>query len=293
VELEGIAGPIFFSLVDSRDRGTTYWSLGSIEKPGPFEVVGLAPGNYLLTTSNQTTKRAERRHASAPIDLIDKPLDGVRMKLLPGARVTGELRTYGHKDDKTDPLWNDKRDKPIQAGLLPHLRAPFLSEIPGPVSERGEFVLEGVSIEPWSVSTRDLPPGFIVRTVLYNGSEVDPGWLELNPGAVTHHLTVFVGRVDNALTGVVKRGDQPADQAIVMALREALIDPRRKPDFVYAKTDASGRYSMQALTPGTYRLLAFSEPKATFAARQRFLNGEGAKLEIGLTTHATADLELH
>ncbi|GEM_PF-1646417 len=292
LDMEGVAGPIQFFLVESRDRGTTHWTIGTLEKPGPFEVTGLAPGSYLLQASNVTTNRADRRHASAAIDLVDKPIEDVRLKLLPGVRVTGEVRTYGHKDEKTDPLWTENHGKAIKAGMLPHQRAPFLSEVPGPVGEHGDFVLEGVSMEPWSVSTRDLPPGFIVRSAMYNGVEVDPGWFELNPGAVTHHLTVFVGHVDNALSGRVKRGDQAVDQAIVMAVREAPIDPRRKPDFLYGKTDASGRYSITPVPPGVYRVLAFSEPRATFAARQRFQNGEGVKVEIGPSTQAVADLEL-
>ncbi len=292
VELDGINGPIQLTLMESTDRGTMHWTLGPLEKPGPFEVTGLRPGAYVLGAFNETRTGAERRHVTLPITLVDKPLEDVRLKLLPGVRVTGEVCTYGHKDEKTDPLWTDKQGANIKAGLLPHLRAPFLSEVPGPVSRRGEFALEGISVEPWQVSVRDLPQGYIVRQVLYNGAEVDPGFFELNPGAVTHHLAVLVGRADNSLQGVVKRGDQPVDQAIVMGIREGLIDPRRRPDFLYAKTDASGRYSFTPVPPGTYRVLAFSGPERTFAAKQRFINGEGVKVELGLTTQAVADLEL-
>lgn len=292
VELEGIGGAVALTLVENSDRGTMHRSLGTLEKSGPFELTGVPPGSYILCAFNVTAKGAERRHACTPITLVDKPIEDVRLTLLPGVRVTGEVRTYGHKDGKTDPLWTDKQGAAIQAGLQPHLRAPLLSEVPGPLSKSGEFVLEGVSMEPWRLSTRDLPQGYIVRQVLYNGTEVDPGWFELNPGAVTHHLAVLVGKVDNSLQGVVKRGGQPADQAIVVAAREGLSDPRRRPDFLYGKTGAGGRYSIAPLPPGTYRVLVFAAPEQTFAARQRFLNGEGVKVEIGLTTQATADLEL-
>jgi len=90
----------------------------------------------------------------------------------------------------------------------------------------------------------------------------------------------------------VKRGDHPVDQAVVMAVKDGLIDSRRKPDFLYGKTDASGRYSIAPVPPSTYRVLALSGQTAAFGARQRFLNGEGVKIEIGPSTQAVADLEL-
>ncbi len=292
VEMDGASGPMQFMLFESRDRGATTWTVGTLDKPGPFELTGLAPGSYLLQASAINKRQAERRRASVTITLVGKPLEDVRLNLLPGVRVTGDVRTYGHKEAKTDPLWLEKRDKPLQIGLMPHERPLMGGDLPGPAGEQGQFVIEGVSMEPYRVWAPDLPAGFVVRSLLYNGAEADPSWFELNTAAVTHHLTVSIGRVDNSLAGVVKRGDQPVDQAAVMAVREGLIDPRRRPDFLYAKTDASGRYSIAPVPPGIYRVLGLNGQKATFGARQRFLNGEGVKVEVGPSTQAVVDLEL-
>lgn len=292
VELDAPASPIDFSLILRTNFGSLELPLGMLQTPGDFELVGLTPGSYLLCAAERASDVTQERRASIAFDLTGESLDGLRLNLQSGVPITGEVRTFGHKDPKTDPLWRDSSGRGVKAAIVSALRGPSRKQDPVAVGERGGFSVEGVTMEPLALTLRGLPPGLIVMSAEYNGAEVDPGWFRLNTAIATHHVTVFVGHPESSLQGVVKRGTSPVDQALVLLHRGGPLDPLRTPVYLRAITDAAGHYSITAIRPGTYRALAVETPDHAATARHRFENGEGVKVEIGPATQATTNLEI-
>lgn len=292
VHLEGQASPVDLSLMLRMNFGSLELPLGALASPGDFEVTGLVPGSYVLCAANRVSDGTQQRRASIAFDLAAESLDGLQLNLLPGVPVDGEVRTFGHKDPKTDPLWRDKSGVDIKVGIFSALRGASRKQDPVAIGERGAFSIEGVPMEALALSLRGLSPGLIVISAEYNGTEVDPGWFHLNAAAATHHVTVYVGHPENSLQGTVKHGTNPIDQALVLLHREGPLDPLRTPVYLRATTDAAGHYSISTIRPGTYRALALELSEQAATARHRFEIGEGVKVTIGTSTQATANLEI-
>ncbi len=290
VEMEGSSDPVVIML--SEERGTRQQNIGTLDKPGPFEVINLPAGSYRLLALSQSKEKAGQHRTFVGFELLDKPVEALSLVLLPGVKVTGEVRTRGQDDPSADPLWREKRHKKIEVGLFPHGRAPSYSDLPVPVDDAGKFTIEGVAVESRRVETLNLPQGFVIRSLEYNGIESDPHNLELNSAAMSHHLKVSVGPVDNGISGEVKRNGKPVEKAVVWGARESSLDPWKNPSAISAETGAGGRYSIQSLPPGTYRLLVLGEIIETLGAKDRLLRGEGVTVKIEKTTRVVQDFEL-
>jgi hypothetical protein len=290
VEMEGAPGPVHILL--SEERGVGQLSIGTLEKPGPFEVINIPAGGYRLLAFSGMKDPAERRSAFAGFEVVDKPVEDLRLALSPGVKVTGEVRTYGHDDPATDPLFREKREQQIEAWLFPHGRSLIFGELPVPVEGTGKFTFESIAFDPRRVQVSNLPSGQIIRKLEYNGIEVDPLFLELNPAAMSHHLKIHVGSLENSISGEVKRGDKPVEKAIIHGVEESTIHPWKSPAYVNGETGPDGRYKIASLRPGAYRLLVLGNTRETLSVRERFLRGEGVKVTVKESTNAVQDFEM-
>lgn len=291
VEAEGMADRVSFTLSQTNAGRQSHMSAGILERAGAFEIADVPPGDYRLQVSSLPEGGKGRRHASAAVHLSDKAVEDLRLTLLPGVRVTGEVRLYGGKDGEGSP-WRDERETRMKVGLLPNQRAPFMSDVPQPLPADSRFAIESVSMEPWSVSATGLPPGHVVRAVMYNGLPVVPGSFELNAGAMAHHLTVLIGPVSNSLTGRVTRKDQAVEKAIVVGVLESELAEGRIPTFIRGETDASGHYSVGAIVPGVYKLTALTDMMQTFTLRTRLAASDSKRVEIGESSNEALDFKL-
>lgn len=290
VEMEGSPGPVHILL--SEERGVGQMSIGTLEKPGPFEVINIPAGGYRLLAFSGMKDPAERRSAFVGFEVVDKPVEDLRLALSPGLKVTGELKTYGHDDPATDPLLRAKREQQLEAWLFPHGRALISGEEPVRVDSAGKFTFEGLPLDPRRVQVSNMPTGQIIRKLEYNGIEADPLFFELNPAAMSHHLKIHVGRLENSISGEVKRGDKPVEKAIIYGIEESTIHPWKSPAFVNGETGPDGRYRIAPLRPGAYRLLVLGNTRETLSVRERFLRGEGVKVTVKESTNAVQDFEM-
>lgn len=291
VEAEGMADRVSFTLTRNAPGGKMHESAGVLERAGAFEIADVPPGDYQLQVSSLPEGGKARRHASAAVHLSDRAVEDLRLILLPGVRVTGEVRLYGGKDGEGSS-WRDERETRMKVWLLPNQRAPFMSEAPQPLPADSRFAIESVSMEPWSVSATGLPPGHVVRAVLYNGLPVTQNSFELNPGAMSHHLTVLIGPVSNSLTGRVTRKDQPVEKAIVAGVLESELADGRMPTSIRGETDANGNYSVGAIVPGVYKLTVLTDMMQTFTLRTRLAASDSKRLEVGESSNEVLDFKL-
>ncbi|HNY42434.1 MAG TPA: carboxypeptidase-like regulatory domain-containing protein, partial [Bryobacteraceae bacterium] len=165
-------------------------------------------------------------------------------------------------------------------------------ELPVPVDDAGKFAIEGVALDPRRVQANNLPSGQIIRKLEYNGIETDPLFLELNPAAISHHLKIHVGRLQNGISGEVKRDGKPVEKAVIFGADESTLHAWKNPTFVSGETGPDGRYSITALRPGSYRLLVLGNMRESLGIKERFLRGEGVKVKVEETTKAVQDFEL-
>jgi len=253
---------------------------------------GLPAGNYRLLALLRGGQPSEWRRGTVSFEVVDKPVEDLLMTVVPGVRVTGEVRTHGHDDPKTDPLWRDKRESPVQVWLFPHGRALNSNERPVSADSKGGFTFEGLAMDRRRADVTGVPSGYALRGLEYNGAAANPFDFELNPAAISHHLTLWAGPLDNSLSGTVKRNGKGVEKAMVWGVMEQTLGPWKSIYLKSAETDAEGHYTIRGIPPGEYRFIILGSPIESLGGRDRLMRGEGVRVKMEESTKATQDFEM-
>lgn len=291
VRLDADPQPVTFLLAQPLASDSMRYSmLGERDTPGPFEITGLSPSHCVLYVFTRSKTRAERRSALASFVLADKDVEDLDLTLLPGVRVTGAVRSLGLEDGDADPLWIQLKPE-LKASLSPLKRVSTGLDRPVAVDAAGRFELEGVSFEPFRISLDGLPKGWVIREIRYNGQELPTTVFEPNPAAASHTLNISVSPVSNSIAGMVSDRGKPLAGAIVLCLPEPIDPADIRHGMRRAKAGPDGRYSLDTLRPGTYRLAVVPPGGEVNKTLEAIKSGAGRKIEVSPTSHTTLDLE--
>jgi protocatechuate 3,4-dioxygenase beta subunit len=291
VRLDGDPQPVTFLIAQPLASDSMRYSmLGQLDTPGPFEITGLAPSNCVLYVFTPSKTRAERRSALASFALADRDIEDLDLTLLPGVRLTGAVRSLGLKDGDADPLW--KQWKPeLKLSFGPLKRVSTVLDRPLAVDAAGRLELEGVSFEPFRISLDGLPEGWVIREIQYNGHPLPSTVFEPDPAAVSHALNIFVSPVSNSITGVVSGRGKSLAGAVVLCLIEPIDPSDIRRGMKRANAGPDGRYAINTLTPGTYRIAVVPPGGEVNKTLEAIKTGAGRRIEVSPTSHTTLDLE--
>jgi hypothetical protein len=220
-----------------------------------FTAANVQPGRYRLVAALRIPNRFNLSGETL-IDVGDEPVENVTISVVPSKTVTGQIDMA---EAQASPAVRDAMDKKeLHVSLVPDFgNAAFLATT-GEVSSDGKFAVKDVGVVHYRFSMLGLPPDAYIASARFGGADVLQKGFALN-GDPAGPLTVTVSGLGGRITGVVRT---PENQ-IVSTARVVLVpepDKRDRSDlFKIANTDQYGRFNIQGITPGRYRLFAWED----------------------------------
>ena len=250
------------------------------EPDGSFDLAGVVPGPYIVFAGDGHVT------GGVALDVGDDDVQGLAINATPGFRISGRFVVEGRSRGG--------------AGLsLPELRAtlqrdPDILGMPNggptfspPPSEDGAFALEGVGIGDFAVSIRGLPPGAYLKSMRMGIADVLAGGLHVF-GAPKDPLEIVIGAEGGSLAGrVVSAAQEPLVNRTVVVVPAPTL--RERADlFKSDSTDGSGRFRIQGLAPGEYKVFAWETVESGAWRDPDFLRGYE---NVGKTIRVSEDAE--
>jgi hypothetical protein len=266
---------------------------GSADANGVFDLVGAMPGtSYSLfattTTGNAAGIPTATLAAAAaagvtlpgagttllgyvPVEISNMDVEGVKVVTTPGINLTGRVVIEGRALSENDPdlaririgLRRDPDTIATPGGLVAQPATPAVpgtTAAPRPpngaVSGDGTFTVV-MNTGDFKVTVTPLPAGTFVKSIRMGNADVLSDGLHIN-GQPDSGLEVVLGSGGSELAGVATGGNtRIATNAVVVLVPDALALRRRTDLYRSATTDHDGRFKLQNVLPGTYKLFAW------------------------------------
>ena len=211
---------------------------------GRFSLSGLTPGVYNLMAQCVRCKTPLQTR----IELESSDATNVELALRPPGELAGTLR-MGATPAADAPA--DQRTVHLQ----PAGDTAFGTEdAAGQVNRDGSFRIANVWPGRFHLLVEPLPPAAYVKTVELDGATVADGLLELS-GTGTPRVKITVALDGAVLSGkVLDKDGEPVSGPLVSVF--LLADPKHIQDGKETRLE-DGKYSLQGIRPGKYRLFAF------------------------------------
>lgn len=257
------------------DVGTTTDGRGTYQE-GAFDFRGVPPGSYMLTAVQ------EGRTGYLPVEVTDRDVAGLVLRLSPAATLTGRWRS----EDPAATADAFAQLRPAVRGFLGAVSAAFSTRRPD-----GTFIFNNVLPGEYHLVVTGLPTGFYVREARIGFIDALREPIRLEAGAtVAVEIAVTAGAA--SVSGIVRDSSQNAfPGARVIVAPERLRD--RPELFRDAVADQNGRFNLSSIPPGDYRLFAWEsiEPFA-WLDPQTLKQGESRSTFIRLSEMARETVEV-
>ena len=298
---EGAVGSTALHLVPAGDATMSEFETSATmtDQTGAFTFLGVPPGQYTVKVSSTsrptaapaTASEAATLFAEKPVTVGDRNLTNVVVMLQRAARVAGRIEFDG------------ARDRPDAATLT---RVPVMLEqadatmsmtAAGHADDTGAFKTAGAPPGHYLVRIGTIS-GWTLRDVRAEGRDISETPLDLRTTDVNDVVITFTDR-PTRISGSVSTSDgAPDPDAIVIALpvdqsawSGAALNPRRVRS---THASSNGSYTIAALPPGEYSLVAIHEDTTGDWQDPRVLEQlarSGSDVELGEGDTRSVDLK--
>ena len=269
---------------------------------GQFEVLGVAPGSYLVRASAGMDSQPLTAHQE--INVVAADVEGLKLSPLPSFRLSGRLQIEGSASGELS-LYSVNLRVPDDPGF-------FLSQnffgTNAPIDRFGNFEWKDVIPGNYIVQLfgADVQSNFYLKSVTLGGRDVATGFTANGPATLDLLLSSKGGTIEGAVVEKEKDvntdhvdndhvdNDHPVPNATVVAVPEEKY--RKLPDhFGLGSTDQHGRFTIRGVAPGSYTLFAWQDLEEGVYRDPDFLksqeaNGTAVKVEEG--SHQKLELKL-
>ena len=260
--------------LDTRPRASGSVSLRSVRpdpnNPGAFEIAGLVPGSYILTS-----RLGDDLAATTALEVRDRDIENLDIVLRPLFKVTGRLAGGN------------------VAGLT-QTRILFQPQLGGIMTPQsavvqldGTFTISSVVAGDYRIAMAGAPKSWYMKTARLGTTDVLDRVVRLE-GEPKSPLEVLISG-NGATLDVIVRDDQqrPVPQAmVILAAAKSLA--------LTATTDPSGRAHMEGIVPGAYKVFAPGNREGEGIWQDPDVRGlyENRGLEIRFTEGGNQNVEL-
>ncbi|NUR55926.1 MAG: carboxypeptidase regulatory-like domain-containing protein [Acidobacteria bacterium] len=223
----------------------------SINPDGTFHFGRVPPGRYQMRARGQIAPNDPALFATFSVIVEGRDVDAVVLTLHPGGAIDGQVTI--------DPA---HRGPPPALSSL-RVRAPLADGTPfgdvsrGTLDSKGRFALRGVMAGEHQVVVDDLPPSWIVQSVLVRGREVVDEGVEVGEGQQLRGARlVITDRASRVAGRVTDRAAAAANAPVlVYAVAPQFWRPGQR-RVRLLRTDADGRFTAIGLPEGDYLAVA-------------------------------------
>jgi hypothetical protein len=201
-------------------------------------------------------------------DVVNEPVAAGPLIVRPGVQVAGSIRTA---TGMTIPIEYDSLAVVLESTRMwwsQALPLPMRSDSSGDFSSEAARSFNLVAVGPYRVRVEGLPSGLYVSSLRYGAQDVlRQGFLQASAATEGERLDIVIDGPGGIVDGIVRNAaDEPIPSAWVVLIPDA--QRRQNVDlFRTALTDQTGRFSIDAVPPGGYGVLAW-----TGAVRQDWLD---------------------
>jgi protocatechuate 3,4-dioxygenase beta subunit len=257
--------------------------------PGPrgeFEL-RVVPGRYEVTADMFLGGRSIR--ASLPVEVKEEPVDDLLLTLTDPLEVSGRIRVEPGADA---PI--------VLAALSVTLRAPgpiSVGNVPVPASvgDAGNFVLSRINPGRYYLSIGPLPAGYYIKSARMGIEDVKENGVELIRG-VPAAIEVVLSPKAGTITGSIRDNRGTSIGGATVVLVPEPLNRRGQPHwYAVAPSNSSGSYTLSGLTPGDYRLFAWTVVAANAWMNPDFLSPfeiQGLRVTVREGSTQRADLRV-
>jgi hypothetical protein len=244
---------------------------GQIKPDGSFVVSGLTPGRYMLQVRGGMGGDGESAYADITVSGDD--LTGIRLTASKPSIVTGRVIVDRAAAQSLRPASVRLGLQPVQMDMMMMGGTP-----PGAVNEDLTFEMKA---QPgtFRVTLFGQMPGWSIRSVRYRGTDVTDSGMEFRPNEDVTDIEVELTNRVTDVSGVVTnaKGEALKDYSVVVFPQDR---DKWTPSSRYMRTarpDQDGRYKVNGLPPGDYRVIALDYLDQNEWNSPEFLDGVRSK----------------
>jgi hypothetical protein len=254
---------------------------------GSFAIAGLAPGEYALTVAPRGGN-SQGEFLSTQITVDGTDLENVRIAGIRRTTVTGRL-VMG-RTANAGPM-----PAAVQVSFAP--LDPSDSSVIGNGNAKVEPDLTfRLTINPGAWRVTAASGGWMVESIRHRGTDITESGLEIRPGDDIDGLEIELTNRVTRLSGLVT--DERGIAAKESMIEVFSVDPSKwtiEGDTRTLRTGQDGRYSMAAIRPGEYYVVALDDIEPGDASNPELLEhirSHATKVTIGEGETKTLDLPL-
>jgi protocatechuate 3,4-dioxygenase beta subunit len=218
----------------------------NVEAQGNFEIKGVIPGAYFVEASRRVDDKIYS--AQLPVDVHESDINGIVLELNPGAELNGRLRLEGRSTSGLAgarlSLQSTNQNYRLWAGA--QARAD------------GSFTIPNIQPARYQLNVYIPDQDHYIKAARIGDQDVLKSGLDLTHG-IDASLEIVVSADGGRIEGVVlNANEQPEAGAAVVLVPDK---PRRDQFRLYQQstTDQYGRFTINNIAPGGYKLFAWEE----------------------------------
>ena len=261
-------------------------TVAELDDTGAIEIHNVPSGKYWLQATTVSDDNRQRRLGAAHVELAGKDADGIKLLLEPGFPILGEVLLA--PDEPEEALPND-----VSVSLVSRTRPPFEDEqTVVPVTANGSFRFARVLIGEYSLTVQT-PAPYFVEALTFDGEDVLHKSFEIRSAPKQPKFVAVVSARGASLAGqVLDAANQPALGAVVVLAPEL---QTAAATVLECTTDQDGRFLIDGIVPGPYRLAAFLGLQPGRAKTPEFLAtqmGDSLSVNLAVSERKSMDLQV-
>jgi hypothetical protein len=265
------------------EGGSSSTSSNVDEKTGKFEFRNVPPGQLFLTGDYMLNNRRYDTMISVEVGAAD--LDGIELRPVPPSDIAGQISVAG------DPAFDVSKIRLRLEGAS----AGHNSKSGTTIRKDGKLLMPGITPGRYRVVLENAQPLYI-KSIHWGTVDITDAQLDLLAGIPPDtELAIALGADGGQVDGVVvNETSEPCDAATVTLVPVGA--HKSAPFHKRAVTEASGKFTIRGIAPGSYKLYSFDkvDPNAVMYDPDflRGYEGSAQAIEIVPGDKKTPELKL-